>query len=129
MSFNKQAAKIRTRFAVPHGNIGFIHLQRQDIDKAIGSLRRALSFDPQFIQARTSLAGAYLLQKDYVSCIQECEKVVEQEPTFGPAWNNLGIAYLETGKLEKAAYCFDKALETGYEVEKRFLDEVASCRA
>ena len=43
LSYNQKAAEFRPRFAVPHGNIGFVHLQLGKPDEAVKALRRALS--------------------------------------------------------------------------------------
>ena len=38
------------------------------------------------------------------------EKAVELDPTYGPAWNNLGIAYEQQGKFAEAKKAYDKAM-------------------
>lgn len=39
------------------------------------------------------------------------EKAVEIDPTYPAAWNNLGIAYEEQGKLDDANKAYSKAVE------------------
>jgi Tfp pilus assembly protein PilF len=85
-----------------------------------------LSFDPGFLQARASLGAAYLMQGDATTCLEECMKVVRQEPHFGPAWNNIGLAHLELGEKDKARDAFDKALASGYDVPEQLLQEAKS---
>jgi tetratricopeptide (TPR) repeat protein len=58
----------------------------------------------------------------------QCSKAIEIEPMFGPAYNNIGLAYLEKGEPKKAIMYFDKAVETGFEVEPQVLAEVAQYR-
>jgi Tfp pilus assembly protein PilF len=38
------------------------------------------------------------------------EKAVELDPTYGSAWNNLGIAYEQQGKFADAKKAYDKAI-------------------
>jgi Flp pilus assembly protein TadD len=39
------------------------------------------------------------------------EKAAERDPTYGAAWNNLGIAYEQQGKFAEAKKAYDKARE------------------
>ena len=126
LTMNRKAAEIRPRFAVPWGNIGFVYMQQQNPDKAVKALKKAIGLDPQFIQAHTTLGSAYLALGDPDGCIMQCAKAVELEPMFGPAY--IGLAYLEKGEPEKALPYFDKARETGFEVEEEILSEIASHR-
>jgi Tfp pilus assembly protein PilF len=123
-NFNKMATQIRPRFAVPHSNMGFVHLQKHEVDKAVACFRRAISFDPQFIQAHASLGSAYLMQGDLVECEKQSNKALELEPNFGPAYNNLGLVCMEREDFEKAAEYFSRAEETGFEVPAEIKEEL-----
>jgi Tfp pilus assembly protein PilF len=103
-------------------------MQQQNPDKAVKALKKALSFDPQFIQAHTTLGSAYLALGDPDGCIMQCSKALEIEPMFGPAYNNIGLAYLDKGEPKKAIMYFDKAVETGFEVEAQVLEEIKQYR-
>jgi len=39
------------------------------------------------------------------------QKAVEIDPTYGAAWNNLGIGYEQLGKFAEARKAYDRALE------------------
>ena len=39
------------------------------------------------------------------------QKAVEIDPTYGAAWNNLGIGYEQLGKFADARKAYDRALE------------------
>lgn len=125
LAMNKKAAEVRPRFAVPWGNIGFVYMQQQDATKALKALKKAIGLDPQFIQAHTTLGSAYLALGDPDGCIMQCSKAIEIEPMFGPAYNNIGLAYLEKGEGDRAKTFFDKATETGFEVDPHVLEELA----
>jgi tetratricopeptide (TPR) repeat protein len=60
--------------------------------------------------------------------IQTSLKVIELEPDFAVAHNNLGIAYLEKGERDLAVKHLDKAVELGYEVAPEILDEIKKYR-
>ena len=61
LAWNEKASQARPLFAVPYGNIGFVHLQRGEILKAEKALRRAVSLDPNFVQALATLASALFM--------------------------------------------------------------------
>lgn len=124
LSYNQQAAKVRHRFAVPHGNIGFVHLQKGNVQEAIKSLRRAVSFDPKFVQAIATLGSAYFMEGDPDGCIEQSKKALDLQPTFGPAYNNLCLAYLEKKEYGKAVENCDLAQKYGYEVPAPILEEL-----
>jgi len=39
------------------------------------------------------------------------EKAVEIDPTYGAAWNNLGIGYEQLGRFDDARKAYEKAME------------------
>ena len=112
LAYNQQAIQSRAGFAEGWGNIGFVQLQKGEIDKAIDALEKATKWNPNFIQAYATLANAYLM------------KVLQLEPSFAIAHNNLAIAYLEKGEYEMAAEHCAKAVELGYKVAPEILKEV-----
>ena len=48
LNYNKEAANVRPKNTIAWGNIGFVHMQRGEVDKAIDALRIALRWDPEF---------------------------------------------------------------------------------
>lgn len=60
LHYNEEAANCRAKFPIPWSNIAFVHLQRGEPDKAIAALRKALKWDPKFIQAKNALGHGLL---------------------------------------------------------------------
>jgi TonB family protein len=50
-------------------------------------------------------------KRDYKTARQKLESVVQSDPTFASAWNDLGRTYLYLGLLDKAAEALHKAIE------------------
>ncbi|MEE8431439.1 MAG: tetratricopeptide repeat protein, partial [Candidatus Desulfatibia sp.] len=75
-----------------------------------------------------TLANAYLMKGLIDESIEANLKVLELEPGFAVAHNNLAIAYLEQGQHEPAIEQFDKAVELGYKVAPEMLKEVEPYR-
>lgn len=86
--------------------------------------RKALKWDPDFVQAKNALATAYFMKGDFTACEETCKELIKQEPGFAPAWNNLALAYFEQQQYAKAAEAADKAQELGFEVPEGFLEEL-----
>jgi len=126
LSYNEEASNIRAKYAVPQANIGFCHLQMGNVKKAKTALNKALKWDPNFLQARTTLASAYFMEANYDACIEEGSKVVSLEAGFGPAWNNMALAYFEKGEYQKADEAVKNAQNAGYEVPAPFVEELAA---
>ncbi len=123
-NLNREAIKIRPRFSVPHGNLGFAYLQQGDIESAVESLEKAMAINPQFVQALATLGSAYFMQGRLEESIAASQKVLQMAPTFAVAHNNLALAYFEKGEFRKAVAHCDQARSYGFSVDPRFLELV-----
>ncbi|MGN0008465.1 MAG: tetratricopeptide repeat protein [Desulfovibrionaceae bacterium] len=129
LRYNEEAANCRAKFPVPQANIGFVYIQMGKPEKALVHLRKALKWDPEFLQAKTGVATAQFMLNDLKGCEETCLAIIKQEPNFAPAWNNLALAYFEEQEYAKAIEACDKARELGFDVPQGFLDELAPHRA
>jgi diguanylate cyclase (GGDEF)-like protein len=69
---------------------------------------------PLHAQSQATAALHKEAQRDYTEgrladAIAKMEKVVQQEPSFLPGWNDLGCCYLAQRNYDKANTCFKKA--------------------
>ena len=117
LRYNMAATKARARFAVPHGNIGFCLLQMGEVDKAI-------KLDSQFVQAYGTLGSALFMAGEIEESIEMSKRAVEIHPKFGPAWNNLALAYLQQGDAAKAKEFVLRAQECNFEVHPGLLADI-----
>ncbi len=124
LRYNEEAAQCRAKFPVPWANIGFVHLQRGEPEKAITALKKAIKWDENFLQARNALATAYFMEGDYKASEQESNEVLRREPKFAPAWNNLSLALFEQQEFARAVEAADNALAGGFEVRQEYLAEL-----
>jgi Tfp pilus assembly protein PilF len=99
-------------------------MQKGEPGKAIPALTKALKWDPEFIQAQTTLASAYLMQGDAERSTALSEKAIAMEPSFAPAHNNLALALLEMGEKERAKKYALLALEYGFEMDQAAREEL-----
>lgn len=129
LRYNEEAANCRAKFPVPWSNIAFVHLQRGNPDKAITALNKALKWDPDFVQAQNALATAYFMKGELDACEKQCKAIIEKQPGFAPAWNNLALCHLDQGRVAEARDAAAKAAELGFEVPQGLLDELAAAQA
>jgi Tfp pilus assembly protein PilF len=75
-------------------------------------IRKALSLDPDHVEARTLLGWIELeVKRDYGAAVADYSRVAELKPDWPEAHNNLGVAWKKSGDLEKAAASFQRALQ------------------
>jgi tetratricopeptide (TPR) repeat protein len=103
-------------------------LQQGEPEAALEHLKKAVSLNPKFIQAYSSLASAYFMLGRLDECIAAAKKALALEPTFAVAHNNLALAYFEQGAYKEAVAHCDKAVEYGFEVNPEFLKELEPYR-
>lgn len=87
-------------------------LKLRDVQAAELAVRRALSLEPDHLEARTLLGWINLeVRRDYASAIEQYASVVALSPESPEAHNNLGVAFRKKGELEKALETFNRVLE------------------
>jgi Tfp pilus assembly protein PilF len=86
-------------------------LRSRDVRRAEIDIGKALSLDPDHVEART-LRGwiALEVKRDYPAAIADYSRVAELKPDWPEAHNNLGVAWKKKGEPEKAAASFNRAL-------------------
>jgi predicted TPR repeat methyltransferase len=91
--------------------LGTVFMDQAQMDKAERTLEKATRLRPPYYPAYYNLAWLKQLKNDHRGAISDYRIILEKQPDFGKAWNNLGTAYRETGDLDKALSCFSKAVE------------------
>ena len=87
-------------------------LRLRDVPGAEIAIRRALSLNPDHVEARTLVGWIDLeVRRDYAGAVGEYSRVVELRPDWPEAHNNLGVARKKRGDLEQAVASFNRALE------------------
>jgi tetratricopeptide (TPR) repeat protein len=130
LNYNRLAIKAKPGFSEGYGNIGFVELQRGNIEEAIKNLEKATFFNFRYVQAFANLANAYLMLGRIDDSIATNLKALSIHPDFAPAHNNLAIAYLEKKEYDLAGKHCDKARALGYDVAREILKEIdAYCKS
>jgi len=87
-------ATILPRLARYYNNRGVVRQQNGNIKGAIDDYRWALRFSPGYTEARYNLGDSYEDIPDYDEALRQYQRVIDADPTFYPAYNNLSRLYI-----------------------------------
>lgn len=84
--------------------------------------KRSLELYPDNYQAINDLGTVYLfIGKNYDSAVYFLQKAIKLDSTLQPAWVNLGLAYRQQGKYDKAIGCYEHILSVNpRQIKARF---------
>lgn len=86
-------------------------LNKNELPKAIATLRSIVEIDSKDYQAWNELGFVYFIQKDFTAAENSYAKAIEANPEYMPALLNLGRVRLVQKKNEGAIAAFQSALE------------------
>ncbi|BBO78514.1 hypothetical protein DSCW_59310 [Desulfosarcina widdelii] len=90
--------------------LGTVFLDRSKPDQAKTVFEKAASLNPPDLSACYNLGRLKQMEGDDKGAITLYRAIVKQQPRFGLAWNNMGVAYREIGEPEEAISCFRRAV-------------------
>jgi predicted TPR repeat methyltransferase len=90
--------------------LGTVFMDQSRPDKAKMVLEKAASLNPPHLSACYNLGRLKQMEGDDRGAIDIYRAIVKQEPGFGLAWNNMGVACREIGEPEEAISCFRRAV-------------------
>lgn len=93
--------------------LGMLYFYREKYDTSVNYIRRAITADPTFTDARTNLGRVYIAQGKYKKAVFEIKKAMKDLTYSHPekAQTNLGLAYLREDKYPEAREEFLQALK------------------
>ncbi len=106
--FVKQAIALDDSLAEAHAVYGLLLDSSFQVQEAIGELELALDINPTMTDAGNWLSSAYQTDGRPDEGREVLEKVVERDPTFGPAFNNLIADYTRISAFDKASGLIDR---------------------
>ena len=103
-------------------NLGFAHMLRSDWENAKTNLQRAIELDETLPEPHNNLAMVLTKLGDERGAVQALLKTASSPVAF----NNMGVLYLQDGKLDRARQFFEQALklEPRYDVAQNNLKTV-----
>ena len=98
----EQALALDPGLAEAHAVNGLLLDDLDRFDEAIESLKRALEINPNLSDAGNWLASSLVGVSNRPAAQAVLEDIVERDPTYGPGFNNLVMAYVSRGETDRA---------------------------
>jgi protein O-mannosyl-transferase len=105
LNYDKNNFEANYHLGVLYGKV------KNNIEKAIGYLEKAVQLNPESKDAFVDLGVAYGIMGNFARSSVMLEKALVIDPNDPNIYINLGISYQNSGNLEKAKECFEKAKE------------------
>ncbi len=90
--------------------LGNLFLDQDRPDKAKPVFEKAANLNPPNLSASYNLGRLKQLENDHPGAIATYKVMLDLQPNMGHVWNNLGVAYRETGKADDALSSFRAAV-------------------
>jgi len=111
IEFSQKTLALDDNNGLAHGTLSQVYLQKREYDAAIAEGERAVSLDPGSPWTAFQYAKALVYTGRPEEAIPLLEKAIRLNPLApSPFYNDLGLAFRLTGRLEKAAELYKKSL-------------------
>jgi len=91
--------------------LGIARFRQNRLDGAIAAFEKAISLDPQLIEARTHLASALIADGRPEEAVDCYERLLRLDPNHLESLNNLGGLYVELMQYDKAQAVLERLLD------------------
>jgi arylsulfatase A-like enzyme/Tfp pilus assembly protein PilF len=105
--------------------LGVAYLKKENFEKAIEALERAITLDSNYARAFFNLGEAYfnlsIKNKDQIifkKSFDIFKTAIEIDPNYPAPYCSLGLAYMQTGNLDEAIQSWEKALELKPDIDR-----------
>ncbi len=92
------------------GNLGGIHLYRNEPDEARAAFERMKELDPDTDRYDSGMGGVYLLEKEYDKALAAYQKALAEYDTVAENWHNVGWTLRGMDRQEEAITYFEKSI-------------------
>lgn len=106
---NRPAAPRGSAQAIEANKKGDEHYDAGRYDEAVEAYKQAVSLNPKYAEAFSSLGDSYQALKRYEEAISAYNQAVKLKPDFDDAYEGLGDTYLAMNMKEKSQAAYNKA--------------------
>jgi tetratricopeptide (TPR) repeat protein len=116
-----KAINLNPGYANAHHWYGLCLMAMERYAEAHEEMKLAQQLEPLSLIIQSHAGVVHYFQRNYSKAIEQLEKTLEMDPSFGYGLYYLGRAYLVSGKLERAVTTFQKWAETGHHYASGYL--------
>ncbi|MBA2502966.1 MAG: tetratricopeptide repeat protein [Pyrinomonadaceae bacterium] len=111
---NLEAATLNPADASAHYNLGFIHLNRNELEEARARFNRAVEIDPEETDAHYQLGCLDRKANELTEAIKHFEQVVSNDQTHAQheIWREIGATYLAANQFTDAHDALERFLDS-----------------
>jgi tetratricopeptide (TPR) repeat protein len=102
-------------------NIGLAYYMKENYDKSIEMLEKAVQLNTKYEKAYSLLGCAYAGNGNYDKAIEVFDKAIQISPEDANLNYNIGYAYRKTGYLVKATKYYKQAANLGQKDAQEYL--------
>jgi tetratricopeptide (TPR) repeat protein len=107
----RQAVDLYPGNARARDNLGYVLLQRGQVDEAIAQCQKALEIDSGFAEVHNNLGNAFLQKGRIDDAMAQYRKALEINPAYVEACYNLGNILLQQGQTDAAIAQYRETLK------------------
>lgn len=96
---------------VAHNNIGWAHLNKDNLDEALAAFNRALTVQPRYPMALNNMGLVYERLGETAQAIESYKKAISIDPKLVNAYFNLGFVLMREDDKPGAREVFEKIVE------------------
>ena len=111
--YYQKSISLNSNYPDAYSNLGIIFQREGNIERAINHFEMAIQLNPKHIHFLNNLSCA-LIGRNNLKAIKILNQILSEEPSFIPAYLNLGQVLIEEKKFDKCYHLLEKALQTGY---------------
>lgn len=105
----QRALASNPNLAEAHYLLGYIHLQRNELEQAGEEFQRTVAIRPAFADGYSQLCVVYLRKRAFVEAERTCQKAVSLDPKDPDKQYNLGLTEMAVRHYPAAVQSFSKA--------------------
>lgn len=106
-----RATDIDPEMAEAWQNLGALSESAGQLDRALQSYRSGLRYSPDNGPLRGAEIRILRQSRQYDQALRQAKAAIEADSNNVEAYNQLGLIYLETGKIELAQFIYNRAIE------------------
>ncbi len=106
-----RATDIDPSLAASWQNLGALAEERGELDRALQNYRSGLRYSPEDGALRAAEIGILRQMRQYDAAVRQAKAAIQADSNNVDAYNQLGLVYLETNRVELAQFIYQRALQ------------------